>query len=298
MLEVKEIQVKNILVRSNIPGIDYVINPYVGCRFGCIYCYASFMGRFHNKKISDWGQYVFPKINAPILLKSEIKKLKNNGKGVEIFMSSVTDPYQGLEAKYRLTRKCLEIIADSNFQGVVSILTKSDLVTRDIDLFKKINKILVGMTITSTNDSISRYFERYAPAVSDRLLALEKLNNNNIKTYAFIGPLLPHFAVKEDQIDKLLQKINNTGTKDVFIEHLNLTTYIKNRLTEKMKGVDQKLIGEFYISQSKNYREKIEKIIKSKIEKHKMKLLMDMVIYHKEFQVRPGVKNIEKLTKI
>lgn len=103
--DIKAITAKSILTPCRIPGIDWVVNPYVGCRFGCTYCYASFMGRFVGKKIADWGEYVFPKINAPELLKKELKKLKDKGRGQEVFMSSVTDPYQGLEAKYQLTRQ-------------------------------------------------------------------------------------------------------------------------------------------------------------------------------------------------
>ena len=139
-MEVKEVQAKHILVKCGIPGIDFVINPYTGCSFACKYCYASFMGRFVGKQITDWGDYVYAKVNAPALLIKDIKRLKNKGAGKEIFISSVTDPYQGLEVKYKLTRRCLEVLADFRFEGVVSILTKSDLVTRDIDVFKKLKK--------------------------------------------------------------------------------------------------------------------------------------------------------------
>src|SRR3989338_10259970 len=127
-MDIQVIKAKSILILSKLPDADYVVNPYIGCRFGCTYCYASFMGRFVGKKVSDWGEYVYPKINAPELLKKELKKLKDKGRGQEIFFSSVTDPYQGLEAKYQLTRKCLEELADFGFEGTLSILTKSDLV--------------------------------------------------------------------------------------------------------------------------------------------------------------------------
>jgi DNA repair photolyase/GNAT superfamily N-acetyltransferase len=286
-MEYKEIQVRNILVKCGIPGIDFVINPYMGCRFACKYCYASFMGRFINKKFNDWGNYVFIKINAPELLKKQLAKLKNKGKGEEIFISSVTDPYQGIEAKYKLTRQCLEILADYGFEGVVSILTKSDLVTRDIDVLKRLKKVLVGLTVTSTDDSISRYFETYAPPVTSRLKALKTLNENNIKTYAFIGPLLPHFVAKPEELEKLFQSLKQAETKDIFIEHLNLSAYIRNRLMIEMKGADKKIIDVFYSSQSKEYRKKLEEIIQELVKKYHMHLLMNVVVYHKEFQQRP-----------
>lgn len=285
--EFKEIKAKTILVKCGIPGIDYVINPYIGCRFSCIYCYASFMGRFVGKKVSDWGNYVFAKVNAPVLLQNELKKLKAKGKGKELFISSVTDPYQGMEAKYKLTRQCLEILADFGFEGVVSILTKSDLVTRDIDVLKKLKKVLIGLTITSTDDSIARYFEKYAPPVSKRINALEILNKQGFKTYAFLGPLLPHVVAKPEKVEKLFVELSRVGTKDIFIEHLNLSTYIKNRLINEMKGIDKEIIKKFYHSQSKTYRKELEKLIKHLIVKHNMHLLLDMVIYHKEFQERP-----------
>lgn len=286
-MEFKEIQAKTILTKCAIPGIDYVINPYIGCRFACKYCYASFMGRFVNKDINEWGEYVYAKVNAPQLLKKEVVKLKNKGAGKEIFFSSVTDPYQGVEAKYKLTRQCLQILADYGFKGVASILTKSDLVTRDIDIFKQLRNVTVGLTVTSTDDSISRYFEKFAPAVSKRLQALKILNRNGIKAYAFIGPLLPHFVTNSQKLEKLFQNLSQTGTRDMFIEHLNLAPYIRKRLLTEMKGTDQKILDKFYVSQSKTYRQELESMIQSLIKKYKMHMLLDMVIFHKEFQTGP-----------
>ena len=136
-LKVKEIKAKSILQKSGLPDVDWVINPYTGCRFGCKYCYAAFVGKFKHPG-EKWGSFLDAKINAPELLRKELsKKLKNTKDIGTIFLSSVTDPYQGLEAKYKLTRKCLEILLDFDYQGKISILTKSTLVSRDIDLFKK-----------------------------------------------------------------------------------------------------------------------------------------------------------------
>ncbi len=283
-MDFKEVNAKTILTPCGIPGIDYVINPYIGCRFACKYCYASFMGRFVGKTIYDWGEYVYAKVNAPELLKKEIKKLKNKGIGKEIFLSSVTDPYQGEEGKYRLTRSCLEVLADHGFSGVVSILTKSNLVIRDIDVFKRLKHVIVGLTVTSTSDGISRYFEKNAPGVTVRLEALKKLNSEGIKTYAFIGPLLPHFVAQSKELEKLFGAIKKTGTNDIFIEHLNLAKYIRQRLLTEMKDTDKDILEKFYSSQSKDYRTELEAKIKMLIDKYKMNLLKDMVISHKEFQ--------------
>lgn len=293
----REIKVKSILTRCGIPGIDYVINPYIGCRFACKYCYASFMGRFVGRKVNDWGKYVYVKINTPELLKIELpRKLKNKGKVKEVFFSSVTDPYQGVEAKYQITRKSLEELYRFGFQGTTSILTKSDLVTRDIDILKKLNAI-VGITITSTDDAISRYFEKYAPSSSQRFTALKKLNMAGLQTYAFIGPLLPHFAAKPEELEKLFKKLKEVGTNDIFIEHLNLSSYIRGRLMKEMGGLSKQILETFYSSQSRSYRKELEEIIRRLIKKYKMHLLLDMVIYHKEFKERhPNKKTIDQLT--
>ena len=170
IMEIKETQAKSILTKSKLPDADYVINPYTGCRFGCVYCYASFMSRYVGKETSDWGEFVYIKTNAPELLKKEITKLKNKGSGLSILLSSVTDPYQGVEAKYQITRKCLQVLVDYEFEGLVSILTKSGMVIRDIDLLKQLKNVEVGLTITSVDDNVSRFFEKYAPNVSQRIL--------------------------------------------------------------------------------------------------------------------------------
>ncbi len=292
-MDFREMQAKSILTPCGIPGIDYVINPYMGCRFGCTYCYASFMGRFlKGKTINDWGEYVYVKTNAPELLKKEMhKKLgarlrgkASAGRGKEILLSSVTDPYQGAEAKYKITRQCLEVLADYGYEGILSILTKSPLVTRDIDILKRFKCASVGLTVTSTDDSISRYFEKYAPLVNDRFKALKELNQNGIHTYAFIGPVLPHYVAQSDELGKIFARLADVGTKDIFVEHLNLSTYIKNRLLHEMKGEDKDVVRKFYFSQSPRYRDDLNKLLEKLIKKYKMNLLLDMVIFHKEFQ--------------
>ncbi|OGG04889.1 hypothetical protein A2Z33_06330 [Candidatus Gottesmanbacteria bacterium RBG_16_52_11] len=284
---ISEVTAKSALVRCGIPGIDYVINPYIGCRFACKYCYASFMGRFVNKQVSDWGTYVYVKTNLPELLGRELTRLKDKGRGKEIFFSSVTDPYQGIEAKYKLTRNLITVLADYGFGGAVSVLTKSDLVTRDIDVFSRLRSISVGLTVTSADDGISRYFETYAPPVSKRLQALVALNGRGIRTYAFVGPLLPHFVAQPRQLEKIFRNLSDAGTKDIFIEHLNLAPYIRNRLLAEMKGADREIVRKFYNSQTKSYRQDLEGIIRTLVTKYRLRLLADMVIFHKEYQSVP-----------
>jgi DNA repair photolyase len=179
---VREIYAKNILSKSKI--YDYTINAYTGCQHGCTYCYARFMKRTTGH-IEPWGEFVDVKINAPELLQKEITR-KPRGR---VWISGVCDAYQPLERKYELTRKCLEILVAHGWP--ITIQTKSPLVLRDIDLFKKARDIEVGGTITTADDNIRRLFEPNAPPINERIKALAELHKAGIRTFAMIAPLLP-----------------------------------------------------------------------------------------------------------
>lgn len=181
-MKIKEIQAKSILSNSKV--YDYVINPYVGCQHGCSYCYARFMKRFTGHK-EAWGDFVDVKINASDLLIKEIKK-KRIG---TVWVSGVCDPYQPLENKYKLTRQCLDILAQHKWPVVIQ--TRSPLVSRDLDIFKNSRDIEVGLSITTANDETRKIFEPYAPPVEKRLEAIELLHQNGIRTYVMIAPILP-----------------------------------------------------------------------------------------------------------
>ncbi|MBF0564330.1 MAG: radical SAM protein [Nitrospirae bacterium] len=184
VLSLEEVEARSILTKSGIPGVDYCINPYIGCSHGCRYCYATFMKRF-TRHTQMWGHFVDVKLNAPQLLKKQLEKAKRGN----VILSSVTDPYQLAEAKYRITRQCLEVLLQ--YQYPVEILTKSPLVSRDIDLISRFDDISVGLTITTDDEKIKRIFEPKAPPIGARLGALRKLHEKGISTFVFVGPVLP-----------------------------------------------------------------------------------------------------------
>ena len=179
---VKEVYAKTILSKSKVS--DYTINPYVGCEHGCTYCYARFMKRFTGH-MEKWGRFVDAKINAASLLQREIKK-KQPGR---VWISGVCDPYQPIEKKYELTRRCLEILSKHGWP--VTIQTKSPLVMRDIKLLKTFNDIEAGLSITTADENIRKIFEPNSSAITERVETLEKLHSVGLKTYAMIAPLLP-----------------------------------------------------------------------------------------------------------
>jgi len=179
---VREIYARSILSKSKV--FDYVVNPYIGCQHGCAYCYARFMKKFTGHK-EPWGEFVDIKINAPGLLPQEISK-KPPGR---VWISGVCDPYQPLETRYELTKKCLEILVQHNWP--VTIQTKSALVLRDVKIFREANDIEVGLTVTTADERARRLFEPNAPPVKERIQALEELHLAGIRTYAMIAPMLP-----------------------------------------------------------------------------------------------------------
>ena len=285
-LIIKEVEAKSMLIKSGLPASDWVINCYNGCLFGCMYCYAAQIARWkHPNEV--WGSYLDVKVNAPELLKIELKnlgkKLHSQNFG-SIFFSSVTDPYNGMEAKYKLTRKCLEILFEFGYRGPISVLTKSPLVTRDIEIFKKIKDIEVGMTITGLDDKISRFLEVKAPPVTSRIKALQVLSQEGISTYAFVGPIVPYFIHNEEKIKEIIDKLEEVGVKKIWFEHLNISPKIKSRLFKYLQKESPKLILEFEKSDTEEYREKLNKIIDRQMKGRKIKMGYEEVIYHKKLK--------------
>ena len=280
--KITEIQAKSVFTKSGLPGSDWVINPYNGCLFGCMYCYAAQIARWKHPD-EQWGSYLDVKVNAPQVLKQELSKLsrklktKNFG---SVFFSSVTDPYVGLEAKYKLTRKCLQVLADFGYEGSVSVQTKSPLITQDIDILKKLKNVTVGFTVTTLDDKVSRFLEVMAPRVSQRIEALNQLHQAGIATYAFVGPLLPHFMNNPQTINKLLDKLQMVGVKEVWFEHINLSSKIKARLFEYLQKEAPHLINDFEKADTQEYRDKLDSIIYKAMKGRGFKMGLGKVIYH------------------
>jgi len=207
-MKVKQVFCKSILSKSRL-GTDYSINPYRGCAHACEYCYAPYVLR--EKR--EWGKFIEVKINAPEVLE---KDLKRNKPGT-IFISSVTDPYNPLEKKYKLTRRILEKLKNTKFS--VSVQTKSNLVLRDIDLLKDMD-CEVGLTITTFNKETRKLFEPNASSSKERLKALKKLKEAGIKTYIFFGPILP--LISDENLEDTIKKFASVKPDYIYVDKLNI----------------------------------------------------------------------------
>lgn len=224
-MNIREITAKNTITKTGIGGYDYCLNPYVGCQHGCKYCYASFMKRFTGHR-EPWGGFVDIKINAPDSLRRQLRRIKNG----TVIVGTVTDPYQPLEKKYRITRDCLKAFAGSLL--TVSILTRSGLAARDIDVFKELPDVEVGFSIATNREDIKTVFEPFSPSIRSRLDALKAIHDAGIRTYVFIGPILPmdprvlagSLAGIADEV--LIDKLNYPGKVAGLIRAKGLTPHM------------------------------------------------------------------------
>ncbi|MCS7143768.1 MAG: radical SAM protein [Archaeoglobaceae archaeon] len=236
-LLVERKRVSSALGKSNLPGLDYTLNPYIGCSHGCIYCYARLYSEPRIAK--EWGKIVVVKENISEILMREMRKKK---KGV-VGLSTITDAYQSIEAKERITREILRILLENNFK--VSIQTKSDLVLRDLDILCDMNKFVdVGFTITTLEDRIAELIEPNAPKPSARVKALEKISAEGIKTWIFLGPIIPEVSEKSfEEIVELAKATKSSLYYDKYRVKPFMSGYSKE-LADKAKKTDWKAIAE------------------------------------------------------
>jgi DNA repair photolyase len=184
---ITNIDVKQILTKANgsMRDYDFSLNPYIGCGFACSYCFASFF-QAEPERFDTWGQWVEIKANAV-----EVLKKKRDLKGKRIFMSSATDPYQPLEAKVELTRALVEAMCDPLRQTRLVVQTRGPLVTRDIDLLKRFERVRVNMSITTDSERVRKEFEPGCASIEKRLEAIAEVKAAGIKTSVIMGPMLP-----------------------------------------------------------------------------------------------------------
>jgi DNA repair photolyase len=198
-------------------------NPYTGCDHNCIYCYAtSYIPNFHNYK---------PKKNLIPRLQKEAQQLK----GQLISISNSSDPYPTIEKELELTRKCLQILSKHNCR--IQIITKSNLVTRDIDILQK-TKSEVAFTITTDNHELAKKLEPNAPPPTQRIQAVETLTSKGIPVCARIDPIIPHL---NDNCQTLIKKLAHMGTKHVTSSTYKIKPDNWKRFTHTFPKIAEKL---------------------------------------------------------
>ncbi len=292
----EELTTKKIITKafSSDFGHRYTVNCYRGCIHACTYCftrqYHEFLGYGAG---TDFETKIVVKPNAPALLRAELKKTRENIKHLDF--SFATDPYLPLEANYELTRKCLEVCLD--FQIPVGIITKSPLVTRDLDILTKLKNLTVFFSIPFPTKERSKPFELYTPIPEVRFRAMKTLTDAGIKVGIGIAPII--LGYNDSDIPILLEKARDAGATKAFINLIHFDTdsiesYFVQRLHEKLPTHADKILNQLKRERGGNlrhrsYRERNQ----GKTEKWKIALkLFDL-----HFR-RLGFERFEKIEKL
>lgn len=219
---INEIKAKSVLQKSKLPESSYCLNPYTGCSHSCTYCYARFMRRFTGHS-EPWGRFVDVKVNAPAVLSRQLERTVVKG---SVLVGSVCDAYQPIEKYYEVTRACIRQLTEHNV--TFSVLTKSSLILRDLDILKDARKIAsVGVSLSTLDESIRRRFEPGASSIQDRLNTLKEFHENGVATYVFIGPILPLITDPQPIIEAVAPFVDA-----VWAEVLNMRCGIRENLSK------------------------------------------------------------------
>jgi DNA repair photolyase len=226
---------------------QYYINPYVGCMIGCDFCYvmdrADWSRELEGLPALPWGRWVDAKVNAAEVLAREIMQYPP---GPVRFSPILTDPYQPVERRFRVTRQCLEVLVDTGF--VPLILTRAERVLEDVDLFKRFPQAAVGFSIPSDDDRMRAIFEPGSDPIDARFHALEVLKDAGITTFVVVQPMLPMDPERlVERLAPLVKAARIDRMNDLFrVEHLYRQHGLEYAMTDEFAdGMQRRLVDGF-----------------------------------------------------
>lgn len=288
-MSMKYIDAKTIIISKSYPewfNIRYNMNIYKGCQHGCIYC-DSRSDCYQNSNFDE----IVAKKDALKIIERELKSKRKKG---IIGTGAMSDPYNLMERKYQLTRGALKLFNSYGFG--VSLITKSDLVTRDIDLFQKIGQhssVCIGLTITAASDSLAKKIEPVAPSSSKRFLAIKKLTEKGIYAGILMMPILPFISDKEENILTIIKNAAQSGVKFIYpLFGLTLRRgqreYFYSALDKLFPGLSQKykhFFGNKYECLSPEHQ-KLSEVFKNACEKYSIVYKMSEIVKAAEDNVQ------------
>ncbi len=252
----------------------WTINPYRGCEFACKYCYARYTHEFMEMRDGvDFERKIYVKQQAAWLLRRELRKVKS---GEEIAIGTATDPYQPAEKRFEVMRSILEEFAlHSGFE--IGIVTKSDLVTRDIEVLRRIaehNQLFVNVTITTLDTRLARILEPRAPRPDLRLKALSELSRAGIKTGVSCAPVIPGITDSPAALDAIVKATKEAGGKYIFANPLFLKPcsasifmpFVEKEFPELVEEYRKRYADKSFVS--KIYAKRISELMVSLRKKH------------------------------
>lgn len=218
---------KHIIARNNSPdvGFEFSINPYRGCEHGCIYCYARPTHEYFGLSAGlDFETKIFAKPDAAVLLRKELSAPK--WKGDLIAISGVTDCYQPLERKLKITRSCLEVLLE--FRNPTAIITKNHLITRDVDLLREMaayDGVGVSVSVTTLRNEVQSVMEPRTSVPARRLAAVEALARAGVPVNVMVAPVVP--GLTDHEIPAILQAARDAGARSAGYITLRLPYAVK-----------------------------------------------------------------------
>ena len=278
MVKISDIDVKSVLTKSNLPVSDYSVNPYVGCTHACKYCYASFMKRFTNHP-EPWGEFLdvkhWPEMTNP-----------EKYKGKELFIGSVTDPYNPQEEEYGRTRALLQQLKGSGVK--ISIQTKSDLVLRDMELIRTFPDARVGFSINTLDERFKDDMDN-AVSIERRLEAMRQLHEAGIRTTCFISPIFPGITDVMAIIERVKDRCNL-----VWLENLNLRGNYKSVIMDYIRDKHSELLSlyeEIYLKNKRAYWEQLDAEVRAYAGENGLEYLRNDDTMKRPFDAPPVIVN-------
>lgn len=278
MVKISDIDVKSVLTKSNLPVSDYSVNPYVGCTHACKYCYASFMKRFTNHP-EPWGEFLdvkhWPEMTNP-----------EKYKGKELFIGSVTDPYNPQEEEYGRTRALLQQLKGSGVK--ISIQTKSDLVLRDMELIRTFPDARVGFSINTLDERFKDDMDN-AVSIERRLEAMRQFHEAGIRTTCFISPIFPGITDVMAIIERVKDRCNL-----VWLENLNLRGNYKSVIMDYIRDKHSELLSlyeEIYLKNKRAYWEQLDAEVRAYAGENGLEYLRNDDTMKRPFDAPPVIVN-------
>ena len=256
MIRVTTVPVKTYVSKSKIPGAEYVINPYIGCPHKCLYCYAEFMRKFSAHR-EPWGDFLDVKICENPLPPRQL--FHRN-----VLLSSVTDPYNPFEKKYEVTRRLLEQLVAC--QAYVSILTKSALATRDIDLLMQLPGCEVAFSFSTVDETVRQLIEPGTSSIDEKIDALKTLHHAGISTAIMAAPLLPGISDWKAIVERTAPYV-----REFRFDSLNMKGTFQRKLMDFIDVHYSHLLplyNEIYLQGKHDYWHKLQQEIETYGEKH------------------------------
>ena len=284
---IREIQVRNILTKSDLPVCDYSVNPYVGCTHACRYCYASFMKRFTGHT-EPWGSFLDVKYWGRIPHPEKYV-------GKELFIGSVTDPYLPQEEIFCRTRALLEELQTSGVR--LSIATKSDLILRDLDIIRTFKDVRVSWSVNTLDEDFRKDMDN-AASIERRLDAMKIFHDAGVRTTCFISPIFPGITDVKAIIERVKGQCNL-----IWLENLNLRGSFKGSILDYIREKHPELTGlyeEIYIKGELGYWQSLDREVKAYAAENGLDYVTNDDSMKRPFEAPPVIVNFfyhEKIRK-